>query len=94
MISHLTHDKVATSLLYLDPGAAVGHPFCSLPSPCFLLFLRSSMQQDLSETEVLKACGAASMWTAEHVYPVLPWSCIVLEAVPEVKAQIQRSDVS
>ncbi|GAX79055.1 hypothetical protein CEUSTIGMA_g6495.t1 [Chlamydomonas eustigma] len=52
-----------------------------------------TQDKELSETEVIKARVAASMWTAENVYPVLPWSCIVLEAVPEVKAQIQKSDI-
>lgn len=37
----------------------------------------------LSEREVAAARAAAGMWTAEHAYPLLPWSCIVLESIPE-----------
>lgn len=36
----------------------------------------------LSEEDVAAAKAASQMWTLEHAYPVLPWSCIVLESVP------------
>jgi isoamylase len=37
----------------------------------------------LPEVEVAAARAAIGMWTLEHAYPMLPWSCIVLESVPE-----------
>ena len=45
----------------------------------------------LSEKEIKEARAGDAMWTAEHLYPVLPWSCIVLEAVPEAKVQVPRA---
>ena len=36
----------------------------------------------LSEEEVAAARAAGSMWTLDHSYPMLPWSCIVLESIP------------
>ena len=36
----------------------------------------------LPEVEVKAAKAAAAMWTLEHVYPMLPWSCVVLESIP------------
>ncbi len=36
----------------------------------------------LPEEEVAAARAAAAMWTLEHAYPMLPWSCVVLESVP------------
>lgn len=27
-----------------------------------------------------------AMWTAAHTFPLLPWSCVVLESVPETVA--------
>jgi isoamylase len=37
----------------------------------------------LPEGEVAAARAALGMWTLEHAYPMLPWSCVVLESVPE-----------
>lgn len=45
----------------------------------------------LSQQEVDAALGAASMWTAEHSFPLLPWSCVVMESVPEEAANRQRA---
>jgi isoamylase len=36
----------------------------------------------LPATEVEAAQAAVAMWTTEHAYPMLPWSCIVLESIP------------
>lgn len=36
----------------------------------------------LSDHDVEAARGAAAMWTLQHVYPILPWSMVVLESVP------------
>lgn len=38
---------------------------------------------DLEPADVSLARGAAAQWTADHVYPIMPWSCIVLESHPE-----------
>ncbi|GIL64823.1 hypothetical protein Vafri_18680 [Volvox africanus] len=37
----------------------------------------------LSAGDVTAARRALAMWTADHTYPVLPWSCIVLVSAPE-----------
>ena len=37
----------------------------------------------LPAVEVSASRAALGMWTQEHCYPMLPWSCIVLESVPE-----------
>jgi hypothetical protein len=29
-----------------------------------------------------------AQWSAAHQYPMLPWSCIVLEAVPEEQVRV------
>jgi isoamylase len=36
----------------------------------------------LSAREVAAARAALAMWTLEGSYPILPWSCVVLESVP------------
>ncbi len=33
--------------------------------------------------EVARARGSQSMWTTAHTLPMLPWSHIILESVPE-----------
>ena len=33
------------------------------------------------------ALGAAAMWTTSHCMPLLPYSCVVLESVPEAEAR-------
>lgn len=33
----------------------------------------------------------ASMWTASGFYSLLPWSCVVLESVPEPEMAAMRS---
>ncbi len=47
--------------------------------------------QVLSEADITEARAAMSMWTAERTYPLLPWSCIVLEAVPEERTNVKRA---
>lgn len=37
----------------------------------------------LSAEDVAAARRQMAMWTADHTYPVLPWSCIVLQSAPE-----------
>ncbi|KAF8057146.1 ISA1 [Scenedesmus sp. PABB004] len=39
--------------------------------------------EELAPEEARQAQLAASMWTASGFYSVLPWSCVVLESVPE-----------
>jgi len=39
--------------------------------------------QVLSKEDVQRARAASCMWTADFKYPMLPYSSIVLEAVPE-----------
>ena len=65
-----------TSLHFTDP---------SLSSPLL------PPSQELPASEVAEARAASSMWTAEHLYPLLPWSCIVLESVPEATTHVQRA---
>ena len=36
----------------------------------------------LSAADVAAAKAAVGMWTLAHAYPMLPWSCVVLESVP------------
>lgn len=45
----------------------------------------------LCEEEVAAAKAAAHMWTLQHAYPMLPWSCVVLESVP-LDAQVQMPE--
>ena len=47
--------------------------------------------QELPASEVAEARASSSMWTAAHLYPLLPWSCIVLESVPEATTHVQRA---
>ncbi|KAG1678800.1 hypothetical protein FOA52_012840 [Chlamydomonas sp. UWO 241] len=43
----------------------------------------------LSAAEVRRLrAGDGAQWTAAHTYPMLPWSCVVLEAVPVVQVQV------
>lgn len=44
----------------------------------------------LSVEEVGRARAAGLMWTADLSYPMLPWSAIILEAVPEDVAQSMK----
>ena len=37
---------------------------------------------ELPAEEVAAARAAAAMYAQEHAWPVLPWSCVVLESVP------------
>ncbi|GIL94491.1 hypothetical protein Vretimale_670, partial [Volvox reticuliferus] len=37
----------------------------------------------LSAADVAAARRSLAMWTTDHTYPVLPWSCIVLVSAPE-----------
>lgn len=37
----------------------------------------------LTVEDVAAARQADAMWTAEHTYPLLPWSCVVLQSFPE-----------
>eukprot|EP00983_Pelagomonas_calceolata_P067931 1149683-Pelagomonas_calceolata.AAC.12 len=47
-------------------------------------------EQVLSADEVQRARAASLMWTADFKYPMLPWSSIVLEAVPESETHSLR----
>ena len=49
------------------------------PSP--LDFMQAD--QVLSTDALAAAHSALSMWTLEHCFPLLPYSAIVLESVPE-----------
>eukprot|EP00887_Chlorella_sp_A99_P006221 scaffold3.g6221.t1 len=40
----------------------------------------------LPEAEAATARAAMAMWTQAHAYPMLPWSCVVLESVPAAAA--------
>jgi len=51
-------------------------------------FLR--VDEVLSADEVQRARAASLMWTADFKYPMLPWSSIVLEAVPESETHSLR----
>ncbi|KAF5843397.1 glycoside hydrolase superfamily [Dunaliella salina] len=52
-------------------------------------FLR--VDEVLSEDEVRRARAASLMWTADFKYPMLPWSSIMLEAVPESETHSLRA---
>ena len=41
----------------------------------------------LSHERLHTALGAAAMWTTSHCMPLLPYSCVVLESVPEAEAR-------
>lgn len=41
--------------------------------------------EELAPEEVKQTQLAASMWTASGYYHLLPWSCVVLESVPEAE---------
>ena len=41
----------------------------------------------LPEEKLRTALGAAAMWTTSHCMPLLPYSCVVLESVPEAEAR-------
>lgn len=45
----------------------------------------------LSETEIKEARAVTAMWAAEHAYPLLPWSCIILESRAEDETALQRA---
>jgi len=47
--------------------------------------------QALSAADVQQARAASQMWTADFKYPMLPWSSIVLEAVPESTTHSMRA---
>lgn len=47
--------------------------------------------EELAPEEVKQAQLAASMWTASGYYHLLPWSCVVLESVPEAQVAVLRS---
>jgi len=46
---------------------------------------------DLSPDQVDTARAQMSMWTSEGCYPLLPYSSVVLEAVPEQQSQTGRA---
>ena len=48
------------------------------------------VDDDLSQEQLDSARAQMSMWTAEGCYPLLPYSSIVLEAVPEQQSQKGR----
>ncbi len=41
----------------------------------------------LPAEQLRTALGAAAMWTTSHCMPLLPYSCVVLESVPEAEAR-------
>lgn len=41
----------------------------------------------LSQEDIQAARAASDMWTCQNMYPMLPWSCIVLESVESELAQ-------
>ena len=62
------------------------------PSPLDVLVVEEEEEEDQEGEEkeqearralVLSALSSASAWTAEGLYPLLPWSMVVLESVPE-----------
>lgn len=42
--------------------------------------------ESLSQEELTTALGVSSMWTAAHAYPLLPYSCVIMESIPESEA--------
>lgn len=44
--------------------------------------------EELAPEEVKQIQLAASMWTASGYYHLLPWSCVVLESVPEAEVGV------
>jgi len=57
-------------------------PFIDTAKPAPLDVLVEE-EEDSSKALMLSALSAASAWTAEGLYPLLPWSMVVLESVPE-----------
>ena len=45
------------------------------------------VDEDLSQGQLDSARAQMGMWTSEGCYPLLPYSSIVLEAVPEQQSQ-------
>lgn len=48
------------------------------------------VDDDLSQDQLDSARAQMGMWTSEGCYPLLPYSSIVLEAVPEQQSQTGR----
>ena len=48
------------------------------------------VDDDLSQEQLESARAQMGMWTSEGCYPLLPYSSIVLEAVPEQQSQSGR----
>lgn len=48
------------------------------------------VDDDLSQEQLDSARAQMAMWTSEGCYPLLPYSSIVLEAVPEQQSQSGR----
>lgn len=48
------------------------------------------VDDDLSQEQLESAKAQMGMWTSEGCYPLLPYSSIVLEAVPEQQPQKGR----
>jgi hypothetical protein len=46
---------------------------------------------ELTQDQVDTARAQMSMWTSEGCYPLLPYSSVVLEAVPELQTQNGRA---
>jgi hypothetical protein len=44
--------------------------------------------EELAPEEVKQIQLASSMWTASGYYHLLPWSCVVLESVPEAEVSV------
>ena len=47
--------------------------------------------EELSAADINEARSVSAMWTAEHTYPLLPWSCIILESVPEDMVALSKA---
>ena len=48
------------------------------------------VDDDLSQEQLESARAQMGMWTSEGCYPLLPYSSIVLEAMPEQQSQYGR----
>lgn len=44
------------------------------------------VDETLSESQLAAALAVTAMWTAAHAYSLLPYSCVILESIPEAEA--------
>lgn len=75
------------------PACLKGSAYESLIDQCMQAapydFLEAD--DDLSQDQVDTARAQMGMWTSEGCYPLLPYSSVVLEAVPEQQSQTGRA---